>query len=98
MSGQRNLARASVQDIDDQIALLVSKRDLMLRRQREALGRLCERAGLLNADIANAELEAALREIAERFQKQALTVDDDFRPAGAPATGAAAHGDRSSKS
>jgi TraC-like protein len=83
MAGTRAaLNRRSVQDIDEQIAALKAKRDEMQRRGRETMGRLCERAGLLDIDISTEELEAALKEVAARFrQHQVAPVGPETTPA-----------------
>jgi hypothetical protein len=84
--------RGAIFQIDEQIAALTAKRDEMQKKQREEMGRLCERAGLMDCDIGNSELEAALREVAVRFQRQAHAADDHGTAAGKPRTAAASHG------
>jgi hypothetical protein len=78
-----------VQEIDEQIAALKAKRDEMQRRGRETLGRLAERAGLLDIDISTEELEAALKEVAARFRKHQVTAIDPGTSAQSTGTGAA---------
>ena len=90
MAGTRAaLNRKSVQEIDEQIAALKAKRDEMQRRGRETLGRLCERAGLLDIDVSTEELEAALKEVAGRFRKHEVAAVDPGAPAQSAGTGAA---------
>ena len=83
------LNRKSVQEIDEQIAALKAKRDEMQRRGRETLGRLCERAGLLDIDVSTEELEAALKEVAGRFRKDKVATVETAAPAASAGTGAA---------
>ncbi len=90
MAGTRAvLNRRSVQEIDEQIAALKAKRDEMQRRGRETLGRLAERAGLLDIDISTEELEAALKEVAARFRKPQVTAVDPGASAASAGTGTA---------
>ena len=83
------LNRKSVQEIDEQIAALKAKRDEMQRRGRETLGRLCERAGLLDIDVSTEELEAALKEVAGRFRKHEIAAVDPGAPAASAGAGTA---------
>jgi hypothetical protein len=80
-----------VQDIDEQIALLVARRDEMMRRQREELGRLCEKAGLLDIELDPEVLEAALGELAGRFRRQAVGDGEGDAAAAASARKEAPH-------
>ena len=59
---------AVLTSIDKQIEALQAKRTTMMRKRRETIGLLCERAGLHLIDADVAAIEDALREVAQRFQ------------------------------
>ena len=86
---RRATKRQTVDDLEAQIAALQAKRDELQRRNREAMGLLCERAGLLNINVAPEELEAALKEVAGRFRKHEVAAVDPGAPSQSPAAGAA---------
>ena len=59
---------AVLTSIDKQIEALQAKRTTMMRKRRETIGLLCERAGLHLIDADVTVIEDALREVALRFQ------------------------------
>ena len=59
---------AVLTSIDKQIEALQTKRAAMMRKRRETIGLLCERAGLHLIDADVIAIEDALREVAKRFQ------------------------------
>lgn len=59
---------AVLTSIDKQIEALQAKRTTMMRKRRETIGMLCERAGLHLIDADASALEDALKEVAQRFQ------------------------------
>ena len=59
---------AVLNSIDAQIEALQAKRTTMMRKRRETIGLLCERAGLHLIDADVTVIEDALREVALRFQ------------------------------
>ncbi|MGO4684531.1 TraC family protein [Hyphomicrobium sp. 2TAF46] len=59
---------AVLTSIDKQIEALQAKRTTMMRKRRETIGLLCERAGLHLIDADVTAIEDALREVAQRFQ------------------------------
>ena len=59
---------AVLTSIDKQIEALQAKRTTMMRKRRETIGLLCERAGLHLIDADVTAIEDALREVALRFQ------------------------------
>jgi TraC-like protein len=71
MAAKRKLqTRSAIQELEAQRDALQVKIDEIQRQGREDMGRLCERAGLLDIDITPADLEAALKEVAARFRNQ----------------------------
>lgn len=66
---QAKAQSAVLTNIDKQIEALQAKRTAMMRKRRETIGMLCERAGLHLIEADTDALEAALREVALRFQK-----------------------------
>lgn len=59
---------ALLTSIDKQIEALQTKRVTMMRKRRETIGLLCERAGLHLIDADVTAIEDALKEVARRFQ------------------------------
>ncbi|NOT73240.1 MAG: hypothetical protein HOP09_18805 [Hyphomicrobium sp.] len=59
---------AVLTNIDKQIEALQAKRTTMMRKRRETIGMLCERAGLHLIDADASAIEDALKEVAQRFQ------------------------------
>lgn len=73
MTKEHPVRRAKAQsavltNIDKQIEALQAKRIAMMRKRRETIGMLCERAGLHLIDADASVLEDALKEVAQRFQ------------------------------
>ena len=65
---QAKAQSALLTNIDKQIEALQAKRTTMMRKRRETIGLLCERAGLHLIDVEASLLEEALKEVAQRFQ------------------------------
>ncbi len=68
---QAKAQSAVLSTIDKQIEALQVKRTAMMRKRRETIGLLCERAGLHLIDADVAIIEDALREVVQRFQNAA---------------------------
>lgn len=67
-ANQAKAQSAVLTSIDKQIEALQAKRTAMMRKRRETIGLLCERAGLHLIDADVAVIEDALKEVALRFQ------------------------------
>ena len=65
---QAKAQSALLTNIDKQIKALQAKRTTMMRKRRETIGLLCERAGLHLIDAEVTVIEDALKEVAQRFQ------------------------------
>jgi TraC-like protein len=65
---QAKAQSAVLTNIDKQIEALQAKRTTMMRKRRETIGLLCERAGLHLIDADVTVIEDALKEVAQRFQ------------------------------
>jgi TraC-like protein len=65
---QAKAQSALLTNIDKQIEALQAKRTTMMRKRRETIGLLCERAGLHLIDADVTAIEDALKEVAQRFQ------------------------------
>lgn len=65
---QAKAQSAVLTTIDKQIEALQAKRSAMMRKRRETIGMLCERAGLHLIDADASAIEDALKEVAQRFQ------------------------------
>jgi TraC-like protein len=65
---QAKAQSAALTTIDKQIEALQAKRTSMMRKRRETIGLLCERAGLHLIDADVNVIEDALKEVAQRFQ------------------------------
>ena len=65
---QAKAQSAVLTNIDKQIEALQAKRTAMMRKRRETIGTLCERAGLHLIDADASAIEDALKEVAQRFQ------------------------------
>ena len=65
---QAKAQSAVLTTIDKQIEALQAKRTAMMRKRRETIGMLCERAGLHLIDADASAIEDALKEVAQRFQ------------------------------
>ncbi len=65
---QAKAQSAVLTNIDKQIEVLQAKRTTMMRKRRETIGLLCERAGLHLIDADVTAIEDALKEVAQRFQ------------------------------
>ena len=65
---QAKAQSAVLTTIDKQIEALQAKRSAMMRKRRETIGMLCERAGLHLIDADASALEDALKDVAQRFQ------------------------------
>ncbi len=65
---QAKAQSALLSTIDKQIEALQAKRTAMMRKRRETIGMLCERAGLHLIDADASAIEDALKEVAQRFQ------------------------------
>ncbi len=63
--------RDAISKIDDEIAALTAKRSEKLKQQREEIGRICERAGLLDIPVSDDDLEIGFKDLAARFRKAA---------------------------
>ena len=68
---QAKAQSALLTTIDKQIEALQAKRTAMMRKRRETIGLLCERAGLHLIDADVTAIEDALKEVAQRFQNAA---------------------------
>ena len=67
-ANQAKAQSAVLTSIDKQIEALQAKRTAMMRKRRETIGLLCERAGLHLIDADVAVIEDALKEVVQRFQ------------------------------
>ncbi len=65
---QAKAQSAVLTTIDKQIEALQAKRTTMMRKRRETIGLLCERAGLHLIDADAGVLEEALKDVAQRFR------------------------------
>jgi hypothetical protein len=65
---QAKAQSALLTNIDKQIEALQAKRTSMMRKRRETIGLLCERAGLHLIDADVTAIEDALKEVVQRFQ------------------------------
>ncbi len=65
---QAKAQSAVLTTIDKQIEALQAKRTTMMRKRRETIGLLCERAGLHLIDADVTAIEDALKEVVQRFQ------------------------------
>ena len=65
---QAKAQSAVLTNIDKQIEALQAKRTTMMRKRRETIGLLCERAGLHLIDADVMAIEDALKEVVQRFQ------------------------------
>ena len=65
---QAKAQSAVLTTIDKQIEALQARRSAMMRKRRETIGMLCERAGLHLIDADASAIEDALKEVAQRFQ------------------------------
>ena len=65
---QAKAQSAVLTNIDKQIEALQAKRTVMMRKRRETIGMLCERAGLHLIEADASAIEDALKEVAQRFQ------------------------------
>ena len=65
---QAKAQSAVLTNIDKQIEALQAKRTAMMRKRRETIGMLCERAGLHLIEAEASAIEDALKEVAQRFQ------------------------------
>ena len=74
---QAKAQSAALTTIDKQIEALQAKRTSMMRKRRETIGLLCERAGLHLIDADVTSIEDALKEVAQRFQS---AVQEDRAP------------------
>lgn len=61
----------TVEDIDAQIAKLREKKQKLMAKETERLGRIAADAGLSSVEISDEELKTAFAEIAARFRKPA---------------------------
>jgi hypothetical protein len=67
-ANQAKAQSAVLTNLDKQIEALQAKRTTMMRKRRETIGLLCERAGLHLIDADVTAIEDALKEVAQRFQ------------------------------
>ena len=67
-ASQAKAQSAVLSTIDKQIEALQAKRTAMMRKRRETIGLLCERAGLHLIDADVTVIEDALKEVVQRFQ------------------------------
>ncbi|MEQ1653130.1 MAG: TraC family protein [Hyphomicrobium sp.] len=67
-ASQAKAQSAVLTNIDKQIEALQAKRTTMMRKRRETIGLLCERAGLHLIDADVTAIEDALKEVVQRFQ------------------------------
>ena len=67
-ANQAKAQSAVLTNLDKQIEALKAKRTTMMRKRRETIGLLCERAGLHLVDADVTAIEDALREVVQRFQ------------------------------
>jgi hypothetical protein len=55
--------------LEDKLAALQDQIKDIRRRNREHIGLVCERAGLLDLDLSTEELEVAMRDLVARFHR-----------------------------
>ena len=55
--------------LQDKLAVLQVQIDDLSRKDRERVGRICEKAGVLDLEMAPAELEVAMRDLVVRFRR-----------------------------
>ena len=67
-ANQAKAQSAVLTNLDKQIEALQAKRTSMMRKRRETIGLLCERAGLHLIDADVTAIEDALKEVVQRFQ------------------------------
>ena len=70
-ANQAKAQSAVLTNLDKQIEALQAKRTTMMRKRRETIGLLCERAGLHLIDADVTAIEDALKEVVQRFQNPA---------------------------
>ena len=59
--------------LQDKLAVLQVQIDDISRKERERVGRICEKAGVLDLEMAPAELEVAMRDLVVRFRRDKQT-------------------------
>ena len=77
MSGSSLLkGRQKQAALQDKLAVLQAQIDELRRKERERLGMICEKAGMLDLEMSPAELEVAMRDLVARFRRdrQSATV------------------------
>jgi TraC-like protein len=70
--------------LQDKLAVLQEQIDELQRKERERVGRICEKAGVLELEMSPAELEVAMRDLVARFrrdQQSAAVAAGDQHPA-----------------
>jgi TraC-like protein len=55
--------------LQDKLAVLQVQIDEISRKERERVGRICEKAGVLDLEMSPAELEVAMRDLVVRFHR-----------------------------
>jgi hypothetical protein len=55
--------------LQDKLAVLQEQIDELQRKERERVGRICEKAGVLDLEMSPAELEVAMRGMVARFRR-----------------------------
>ena len=72
--------------LQDKLAVLQEQIDDLQRKERERVGRICEKAGVLELDMSPAELEVAMRDMVARFHsdKQSAAVAAGGQPTALP--------------
>ena len=59
--------------LQDKLAVLQVQIDDLRRKDRERVGRICEKAGVLDLELSPAELEVAMRDLVVRFHRDKQT-------------------------
>ena len=59
--------------LQDKLAVLQVQIDEISRKERERVGRICEKAGVLDLEMSPAELEVAMRDLVVRFHHDKQT-------------------------
>jgi hypothetical protein len=55
--------------LQGKLAVLQEQIDEISRKERERVGRICEKAGVLELEMSPAELEVAMRDLVARFHR-----------------------------
>ena len=93
MTGSSRLkGRQKQAALQDKLSVLQEQIDDLQRKERERVGRICEKAGVLELDMSPAELEVAMRDMVARFrcnkQSAAVAAGSQHPPLPIPETSA----------